>query len=283
MPTTTGEARAYPRPLPNPEWLFKLTEEILEPDLPIVDPHHHLWDHPGNRYLLEELLADVNSGHNIIATVFIQCGSGYRTSGPEEMRSIGESEFVREIAEEGDRRGGKTRVCAGIVSFADLRLPNVDAVLEGQIEAAGGRFRGIRHIAAHDPAIIGASSYVPPPGLMDDSDFRRGLKRLPAHNLTFEAWIYHPQIKTLTEVARECPEVKIVLNHFGGPLGVGPYQRGEVFPRWRADSSLMSARQPANTSSRLYGPTPNGPPKWFSAICTSGHSSATSISVLICG
>ena len=186
-------------------------------------------------------MADVNSGHNIVATVFIQCGSGYRTSGPEEMRPIGESEFVRAIAEEGDRRGGKTKICAGIVSFADLRLPNVDAVLEGQIAAAGGRFRGIRQIAAHDPAIIGASSYVPPPGLMDDPNFRRGLKRLPAHNLTFEAWIYHPQIKTLTEVARECPEVKIVLNHFGGPLGVGPYKRDEVFPGWRADIKALSA------------------------------------------
>ena len=116
------EARAYPRPLPNPEWLGKLSEEILEPDLPIVDPHHHLWDHPGSRYLLDDILADVNSGHNIVATVFIQCGSGYRTSGPEEMRPIGESEFVRAIAEEGDRRGGKTKICAGIVSFADLRL-----------------------------------------------------------------------------------------------------------------------------------------------------------------
>ena len=242
MPANTiGEPRAYPRPLPNPEWLGKLKEEILEPELPIVDPHHHLWDHPGSRYLLDELLADVGSGHNIVATVFIQCGSGYRTSGPEEMRPIGESEFVRAIAEESDRRGGKTKICAGIVSFADLRLPNVDAVLEGQIAAAGGRFRGIRQIAAHDPAIIGASSYVPPTGLMDDPNFRRGLKRLPAHNLTFEAWIYHPQIKTLTEVARECPEVKIVLNHFGGPLGVGPYKRNEVFPRWRADIEALAA------------------------------------------
>jgi L-fuconolactonase len=231
-PNTTGEARAYPRPLPNQEWLGKLTEEILEPDLPIVDPHHHLWDHPGSRYLLDELLADVGLGHNIVKTVFIQCGSGYRTSGPEEMRPIGESEFVRAIAEEGDRRGGETKICAGIVSFADLRLSNVDAVLEGQIAAAGGRFRGIRQIAAHDPAITGASSYVPPPGLMDDPNFRRGLKRLPAHNLT---------LKTLAEVARECPEVKIVLNHFGGPLGVGPYKRDEVFPGWRADLKALSA------------------------------------------
>jgi L-fuconolactonase len=240
-PITTGEAKSYPRPLPNPEWLGKLREEILEPGLPIVDPHHHLWDHPGSCYLLDEILADVNSGHNIVATVFIQCGSGYRDSGPEEMRPIGESEFVRGIAEEADRRGGKTRICEGIVSFADLRLANADAVLEGQIAAAGGRFRGIRQIAAHDPAIIGASSYLPPPGLMNDPSFRRGLKRLPAHDLTFEAWIYHPQIKTLTEVAREAPEVKIVLNHFGGPLGVGPYKRDEVFPGWRADIRELAA------------------------------------------
>jgi L-fuconolactonase len=235
------EARAYPRPLPRPEWLGKLTEDILEPELPIVDPHHHLWDHPGSRYLLDELLADLATGHNIVATVFIQCGSGYRTTGPEEMRPVGESEFVRAIAEESDRRGTRTKICAGIVSFADLRSANVDAVLEAQIEAAGGRFRGIRQIAAHDPAIIGASSYVPPPGLMNDPDFRRGLKRLPAYNLTFEAWIYHPQIKTLTEVARECPEVKIVLNHFGGPLGVGPYRRDAVFPVWRRDITELAA------------------------------------------
>jgi len=234
------EARAYARPLPNSEWLGKLVEDVLEPDLPIVDPHHHLWDHPGSRYLLDELTADVRSGHNIVATVFIQCGSGYRTSGPEEMRPIGESEFVRAIADEGDRRGGKTRICAGIVSFADLRLPTVDAVLEGQIAAAGGRFRGIRQIAAHDPAIAGTSSYVPPPGLMDDPAFRRGLKRLPAHKLTFEAWIYHPQIKTLTKLARDCPDVQIVLNHFGGPLGVGPYKRDQVFSGWRADIKELS-------------------------------------------
>src|SRR5207245_3941832 len=233
--------RGAPRPRPTRRWRGQLTGESLDREWPMFGAHRHLWDHPGSRYLLDELLADVNSGHNVVATVFIQCGSGYRTSGPEEMRPIGESESVRAIAEEGDRRGGKTKVCAGIVSFADLRLSNVDAALEGQIAAAGGRFRGIRHIAAHDPAIIGASSYVPPPGLMDDPNFRRGLKRLPAHNLTFEAWIYHPQIKTLTEVARECPDVKIVLNHFGGPLGVEPHKRDEVFPGWRADIKALSA------------------------------------------
>src|ERR1700722_11798516 len=102
------EAPADPRLLPNPEWRGELAEAILEPELPSVDPHHHLWDHLGSRYLLDELLADVNAGHNTIATVFIRCGSGYRTSGPEEMRCVGESEFIRSIAEEADRQGTRT-------------------------------------------------------------------------------------------------------------------------------------------------------------------------------
>src|SRR5262249_6439650 len=124
------EARAYHHPLPNPEWLGKLTQAILQPDLPILHSHHHLLERPGNRYLLDELLADVGSGHNVVATIFIQCGSAYRTSGPEEMRAVGESEFVRGVAEEAERRRTKSKVCAGIVSFADLRLPNADAVVE---------------------------------------------------------------------------------------------------------------------------------------------------------
>jgi len=139
--------------------------------------------------------------------------------GPPAERAYRRTVHIRQNSDRQDQNLRRHR------QLRRLRLPNVDAVLEGQIAAAGGRLRGIRQIAAHDPAIIGASSYVPPPGLMDDPNFRRGLKRLPARNLTFEAWIYHPQIKTLTEVAREC-EVKIVLNHFGGPLGVGPDKRG---------------------------------------------------------
>ena len=188
-----------PRPLPNAAWLGKLTEEIIEPGLPSVDPHHRLRDHPGSRHLLDEPLADVNSGHSIVATVFIQCGRGYRTSGPEEMRPIGEGEFVRAIAEEGDRRGDKTKICAGIVSSADLRVPKVGARKRRSPRLAGAFATSAT--APHDPASVGASSYVPTPGLMDDPNFRRGLKRLPARDFTFKTWLYHPQIKTLTEVA----------------------------------------------------------------------------------
>ena len=191
------EARAYPRPLPNPEWLGKLTEEILEPDLPIVDPHHHLWDHPGSRYLLDELLADVNSGpqHRRDRVHPVRLGLSHQ-------RSRGDAADRRKRVRPRDRRGERpARRARPRSAPASSASPICGCQMsmrcsKGRSPPAGGRFRGIRQIAAHDPAIVGASSYVPPPGLMDDPNFRRGLKRLPAHDLTFEAWIYHPQIKT---------------------------------------------------------------------------------------
>ena len=132
-------------PNPDPAWLGKLREDILDPALPIVDPHHHLWDRPGNKYYLDELLTDVDAGHNVVATVFLQCFWAYRTHGPEEMRPIGETEFVASVAAEAERRQTRARVCAAIVGHVDFRAgERVDAVLEAHIEAAGGRFRGIR-------------------------------------------------------------------------------------------------------------------------------------------
>src|SRR5450755_3307324 len=118
-------------PVPKPEWLNKLTEDILDPELPIVDPHHHLWDHPGNKYYLDELLADVNSGHNIVSTVFLQCFWAYRTSGPEEMKPVGETEFVASVAAEAERRATRTKICAGIIGHVDFRTGDkVDDVLK---------------------------------------------------------------------------------------------------------------------------------------------------------
>ena len=135
-----------------PEWLDRWHEEILEPDLPIVDPHHHLWDRPGWRYLLDDLLADLNSGHNIVATVFLEGRAMYRADGPEALRPVGETEFVNGVAAmSASGIYGPTRVCAGIVGHADLRLgAAVQEVLEAHIRAGGGRFRGIRHSAAWD-------------------------------------------------------------------------------------------------------------------------------------
>src|SRR5690242_15424127 len=162
--TVTQYGRNSP---PRQAWLAKaLPEPILDPDLPIIDTHHHLWDRPGaaapgNRYLLDEYLADCATGHNIVGSVFLQCHSMYRAAGPEPMRPVGETEFVAGIAAMSDSGGyGKTRVAAGIVGFADLTAGDwVTPVLEAHIRAGGGRFRGVRHSAGYDAdPVIGNSA-----------------------------------------------------------------------------------------------------------------------------
>ena len=237
--TTTQPAASSPYLAVRDDWLARRTEAILEPDLPIVDPHHHLWERPGWRYMLDDLLADTNSGHKIVATVFVQARSMHRAGGPEEMRPVGETEFVNGVAAMSASGGyGPTEVCAGIVGHADLRLgARVQAVLEAHIRAGGGRFRGIRHITAWDadPTLMNPA-YAPPPGLLGDATFREGFARLAPLNLTFDAWLYHPQIDELTALAQAFPDTRIVLNHVGGPLAIGVYagKRDAVFGRWSA-------------------------------------------------
>jgi predicted TIM-barrel fold metal-dependent hydrolase len=212
-------------------------EEILEPQRPICDPHHHLWDHPGRRYLIDELLADTGSGHNVVATVFVECMSMYRASGPPEMRPVGETEFVNGVAAMSASGGfGSTRVAAGIVSFADLALgERIGAVLDAHL-AASPRFRGIRHAAGWDASDQIRNSHTnPPPGLYADPRFRRGFAELAPRGLSFDAWLYHPQLPELTDLAKAFPDTTIILDHFGGPLGIGPYagRRAEVFAAWK--------------------------------------------------
>jgi predicted TIM-barrel fold metal-dependent hydrolase len=228
------------------EWLAQVQEEILDPARPICDPHHHLWDHPGNRYLLDELLGDIGSGHNVVSTVFVECMSMYRADGPEAMRPVGETEFVNGIAAmSASGRYGPARVAAGIVGFADLSLgDDVVPVLEAHIAAAPARFRGIRHAAGwHESPDIRNSHTNPPRGLLSDPKFRRGYQHLPRFGLTFEAWLYHPQLAELVDLARTFPAVTIVLDHFGGPLGIGPYagHRDEVFEAWKQDIDALAA------------------------------------------
>jgi L-fuconolactonase len=219
------------------QWLDQVKEEILEPELPICDPHHHLWDHPGRRYLLDELLADTGSGHTVAATVFVECMSMYRAAGPEALRPVGETEFVNGVAAmSASGRYGATRVAAGIVSFADLTLgERVGAVLDAHA-AASPRFRGIRHAAGWDASDQIRNSHTdPPPGLLGDPRFRRGFAELGRRGLSFDAWLYHPQLPELTDLARAFPDTAIVLDHFGGPLGIGPYEgrRAEIFDGWK--------------------------------------------------
>jgi predicted TIM-barrel fold metal-dependent hydrolase len=215
-----------------------MAEVALDPDLEIVDPHHHLWDHPGSRYLMDELHADTASGHRVVATVFVECLSEYRTDGPEHLRPVGETEFV--VAETAGRRPP----VAGIVGFADLTHPAAADALAAHVEAAGGRFRGIRHANAFDESPdIRPSHTRPPARLFSDPAFGRGMEALAAAGLSFDAWLFHPQLPELTQLAREHPDVPIVLDHLGGPLGIGPYagRRDEVRQRWRLDLADVAA------------------------------------------
>src|SRR5215510_4546297 len=197
------------------DWLSLTQETPLEAELPIIDPHHHLWDDPARtpqRYLLEHLVADTK-GHNVRQTVFIECGSMYRADGPEEFRVVGETEFVQGIAAEcASGRYGDLRAAAGIVGTADLRLGDrVAPVLEAQIAASRQRFRGIRHGAAFvEPGSLPGGSVAPRiaarpaviPHLLLDRDFRRGYTYLRTYGLTFEGWVYHTQIVELTDLAK---------------------------------------------------------------------------------
>jgi L-fuconolactonase len=232
MPSQEQDRQPFPHPRVRPDWLAKLTEEVLDPAQPIIDPHHHLWRARPDRYLLEDLAADIATGHNVLATVFIQCGQEYRTDGPPELRPVGETGFVVRESET-----APFRACAGIVGHADCTLgERIDPVLQAHIEAGGGRFKGIRHSGACDAGIAPTTPPGAPPGLYKDPVFRAGFARLRRFGLTFEAWLYHPQLADLLDLLRAFPDQRVVLNHLGGPLGVGPYadQRAEVFAQWRA-------------------------------------------------
>ena len=229
------------------DWLARRREEALEPDLPIVDPHHHLIDRPeSGTYLLPDLLEDIGSGHNIVATVYLEWLSMYRASGPDDMRPVGEIEFANGVAAMSASGGyGTARVCAGIVGHADLALGGrVAGVLEAMIAAGGGRFRGIRFIAASDPdqGQWGGTAGRPQ-GLLLDPRVREGFARLAPLGLSFDAWLYHPQLADLVDLARAFPATPIVLNHVGGPIGLGRYKgkRDAVFADWSARIGELAA------------------------------------------
>jgi predicted TIM-barrel fold metal-dependent hydrolase len=226
----------------NQPWLELVQEAAIEPDLPICDPHHHLWG--GWRggvqplYMLDEILADVGGGHNIVSTVFIECGQMFKADGPEAYRPIGETEFVNGIAAmSASGQYGKTRVAAGIVGTVDLRIGDAAAgALDAHMAVAGGRFRGIRRGAFwHASPEIQNHRTNPPEGLLQRDDFRAGFKHLASRKLSFEVWAAHTQIPDAISLACAFPDTTIVLDHVGGPLGIGPYagKRDEVFADWK--------------------------------------------------
>jgi L-fuconolactonase len=221
-----------------PDWLDRRREEIIEPDLPIVDPHHHLVERPETgRYLLPELLADTSDGHNITATVYLEWLSMYRAQGPVELRPVGEVEFANGVAAmAASGTYGRTQICAGIVGYADLTLgAPVEKVLQAMIQAGGGRFRGIRFItASHPEQAAWGSAVIRPEGLLMNPKLREGFARLAPLGLSFDAWMYYTQLSELVDLARAFPGTQIVLDHVGGAIGLGPHagKRDEVFVAW---------------------------------------------------
>ncbi|MEQ8556983.1 MAG: amidohydrolase family protein [Henriciella sp.] len=233
----------------NDEWLSQVQEEIVDPDREIVDPHHHLWPKGNARgiiYDLEDLWRDTEDGHRVTQTIFMECGAAYRADGPEHLRPVGETEFVAAAAASSAADLGKATIAA-LVAHADLRLPlaQLDEVLDAHIEAADGLFRGIRHSGPFDKA--GKTFRIPPrapEGLYRDEAFRRGVAHLGEHGLTYDTWNYHHQLRDFADLAEAVPGTVMVLDHFGTPLGVGPYEgkRDDNFERWKDDIAAVAEK-----------------------------------------
>jgi len=222
-------------------------DTILDKNLEICDAHHHLWDFPNSKYLTDELLEDLSSGHNIISTIYIECGFAYNVDLPEHLASVGETKFVDTLAGKVLKRtDGRSAVCKAIVGFTDLsRGAQTEESLAAHLEASA-RFCGVRHATGWDadPNIRNAHTH-PTEGLMLTPSFEQGIRALTALDLTFDAWLYHPQISELTMLAKNNPNQIIILDHLGGPIGIGSYanQKAVVFERWRKDISSLAEHE----------------------------------------
>ncbi len=226
------------------EWYAAVREEIVEPERPIIDPHHHLWAAPSmwGSYLLEDLWADTESGHSIEKTVFIDCHSSYWTDGPERLRPVGETEFVAAIAEESAKRDGAATI-AGIVSHANLLLAEgVEEVLQAHEEAGRGLFRGIRHAGPYDTTGTLTNAGRGRPCPYGEEAFRAGMRTLGELGYTYDTWHFYHQNQDFLALARAVPETTMILDHFGTPLGVGAYagRREEIFAQWKDDIAAIA-------------------------------------------
>lgn len=227
------------------DWLDSVQEKVIEPDLVIVDPHHHFWKQRSQfpPYLLDDLYGDTGSGHRVKHTVFIECGAEYRNEGPVSMRPVGETEFVTELARQSLNTASAATV-SGIVAHTDLSLGNeVEQVLQAHIDAGCGLVRGIRHHAVWDASPDVPKSRINPPyDLFQQKEFRAALDCLTRMGLSFDAWVYHTQLPQLAELARACPDTSIILNHLGTPIGVGPYagRRNEILQTWKQSMKDLS-------------------------------------------
>lgn len=251
-----------------------MNEAILEPGLPIIDPHHHLWDlrpllhalpEPRHDFLealvgapyytFDALHADTQSGHRVVGTVFMECGAFYDASRGEALKTVGEVEYVNGVAAQGaSALYGEYRPCAAIVGHADLTLGSRASEVLYALQAASHRFVGIRHAAAWDadPEVLGPPFHHPE-GLYRDAKFREGFAMLAKRGLTFDAWLLEPQLGDLLDLARAFPDQPIVLDHCGTPLGIASYKGKlpENFDRWRA--RIRAIAECPNVSIKLGG------------------------------
>ncbi|WP_249931249.1 amidohydrolase family protein [Ramlibacter sp. 2FC] len=244
------------------EWLGLRTEDVIDPKRPIVDPHHHLW-HRASPYLLPELLQDINCGHHIRGTVYVECSSMYRANGDPRFQSVGEVEYANGVAASfASGHYGPARACAGIVAKVDLTLGAfAEEVMQEHLRRAPDRLRGIRHMAAWDATPeVNVLMNPPPKDLLLDRRFREGFSRLSKYELTFDAWVYHPQLPQLIDLVDAFPETKVIVDHAGGLALTGPYamHRGEAIAQWSRSIKAL-ARRPnvmvkiGGFNSRLHG------------------------------
>lgn len=245
----------YRYPVPDMDWLALSSEEVIQPSLPIVDAHHHLWIENGVPYLGRELIDDLASGHRIEATIFVQAHYGYRTEGHPQLAPVGETEKISQISEECAALGCRTRVASGIVAFADLMMGSaVERVIEAHSRAAAGTLRGIRHSVSRDPNYPDGIVIRPAAdGLLYEPSYREGLVALVRHNLSYDAMLYHRQIPELSDLASAMPDLCIVLDHMGTKLGIPPYESNnqETFADWKR--SMTELAQHDNVKVKIGG------------------------------
>lgn len=228
------------------DWLKTNAEAPLEPERRIIDPHHHLWERPGARYLFHDLLADVSAGHNIVSTVYVQCHSMHRADGPLELAPVGEVEFAAGAAAMSESgHYGPSRLCEGIIGTADLMLgAKLDGVLDALEAGANGRLRGIRMPVANsgDKDVVASVATVPQ-GMMLEESMADGVRALGRRGLTLDIWAFQTQLEEALTLARRAPETVIVIDHVGGVMGIGSFKgrREEAFEGWRASMAALAA------------------------------------------
>ncbi|MDC3107679.1 amidohydrolase family protein [Paracoccaceae bacterium] len=247
------------------DWLKRVREDIIDPGQRIIDPHHHLWPktvkgssnvrrHRLYNYMLEDFWEDTSSGHNVTDSVYIECSEFFWSSEKEHFNPVGETEHMRGLAQFSQENTGETSI-SGIIGHANLLLgKDVDEVLERHIDIGGKFFKGIRHAGSWDPSDkINNSHHNPPKDMYLMKEFGEGIKALSVRGLVFEAWQYHHQIPQVTHLAKNNPDLLIILNHFSGPLGVASYatKKEEVYDKWKKD--LCELSQYKNVYAKLGG------------------------------